>query len=138
MSKCSILLVDDNEEFLSIFSCWLTRRGFSVTATSNPPTALAEAANSKFDLAIIDMNLPEMSGLELIDQLKRIVELPTIVLSGDDNPRLFNSAMDRGVFRYLLKPVSMRTVENVICEILQDATAASAHLTSNAKLESIS
>jgi DNA-binding response OmpR family regulator len=120
MSESSLLVVDDDQELLDSYSRWFTRRGFQVTAAHHPRLALAAAAYNNFDAALIDVTLPEMNGLELVDKLKRICEFPVIVLSGDDNPKLRDAAIERGVYRLLLKPTSIRAVEEAIRESICD------------------
>ena len=119
MSDFSLLLVDDEEELLESFETWFSARGFHVTTAHHPSLALAAAAHNEFDAAVIDVTLPEMNGLELIDKLKSMCDFPIIMLSGDDNPRLIDAALERGVYRFLAKPVSMRDVEVVIQESLR-------------------
>ena len=126
MSDFELLLVDDEEELLESFASWFSRRGFHVTTTHHPHTALASAADHKFDAAVIDLTLPEMSGLELIDRLKILGDFPIIMLSGDDNPRLLSAAIERGAYRCLLKPVSMRALEEIIQDSLKDSAIPAA------------
>jgi DNA-binding NtrC family response regulator len=122
MSEYSLLIVDDDEEFLDTFSTCLLGRGFRTTTAHHPRLALAAAAYNTFDAAIIDMTLPEMNGLELIDKLKEICEFPMIVLTGNDSPKILDAATSRGVYRLLVKPVSVRVIEEVVRESLQDTT----------------
>lgn len=121
MSEYRLLLVDDEEELLETFSKWFSNHGFHVTTAAHPRLALAASAYNKFDAAVVDMTLPEMNGLELIDQMKCLGDIPIIVLSGDDNPKLLDAAIKRGVYRFLLKPVSIRALENVIRESLAES-----------------
>lgn len=137
MSEYKLLLVDDEEELLDTISTWFSNHGFHVTAAYHPRLALAASAYNKFDAAVVDITLPEMNGLELIDQMKGIGDFPIIVLSGDDNPRLHDAAMERGVYRFLVKPVSMRSLEQIIRESLKDSQASSMQPTSTT-LESVS
>ena len=137
MSDYSLLLVDDDQEILDSFAKWFARLGFHVTTAHHPRLALAAAAYNKFDAAVIDMTLPEMNGFDLIDKLKGIQDHPIIVLSGDVNPRLLDAATERGVYRFLVKPVSMRAVEEVIRESIVDLPSALARQT-DATLESVS
>ena len=134
MSEYSLLLVDDDEDLLETFSTWFSRRGFHVTTAHHPRLAMAATAYNKFDAAIVDITLPEMNGLELIDKLKAMSDLSIIVLSGDDNPKLHDAAVEQGVYRFLLKPVSMRAVE----EVVRESLANSSKLPSTAPLESAS
>ena len=122
MSSFTLLLVDDNEEILALFAKWFRRRGFLVTAVSTPNEAIEIAESTKFDVAVVDMALPEMNGLELIERLRQSFDFQAIILSGDDNPKLSNLAAVGRVFRYLLKPVSMKIVEEAILESLKAAS----------------
>ena len=116
MLEYSLLLVDNNEVLLDCLTTWFTRHGFQVTPAHHPRLALAAAACNEFDAAVIDITLPDMNGLELIDRLKAITDIPIIVLSGDNDPRLSEAAIERGICRFLVKPVSMRAVEQVVRE----------------------
>ena len=138
MSEYRLLLVDDNEELLDDFAAWFSSHGFHVTAAHHPRLALAAAAYNKFDAAVVDITLPEMNGLELIDVLKGMDDFPIIVLSGDDNPRLLDAAIERGVYRLLVKPVSMRKVEEVIRESVKDSRVATPTGKAATTLESVS
>lgn len=121
MSKYSLLVVDDDEELLDTFATWFARRGFRVTTAHHPRMAVAVAAYNHVDAALIDSTLPEMNGLELIDSLRGINDLPVIFLAGDHDPRLRSAAMERGAKRFLLKPVSMRTIEEAVRESIEDS-----------------
>ena len=121
MPEYSLLLVDDNEEILESFARWFTRRGFRVTSAHHPRLALAAVAYNEFDAAVINVALPEMNGLDLIDKLRGVCDLPIIVLSADNNSELLDAAIERGVYHLLVKPVSMRALEEVIRESMNES-----------------
>ena len=122
MSEQSILFVDDDEELLESFTKWFSRQGFQVTTAHHPNLALLSSAYNTFDAAVVDITLPEMNGIELIDRLKGIGDFPIIVLSGDNSPMLRDAATKRGVFHVLVKPASLSVVEQVVRESINDST----------------
>lgn len=123
MSEHKLLFVDDEQELLDTFSNWFTKHGFDVTTAPHPRLGLIASAYNHFDAAVIDITLPEMNGIELIDELKSIGDFPIIVLSGDDNPKLVDAANERGIYRFLVKPVSMKELEDVVRESLAESTS---------------
>ena len=124
MSAYSLLLVDDGEELLESFSRWFSSRGFNVTTAHHPSLALVSSAYKKFDAAVIDITLPEMNGIELIDQLKTIGDFPIIVLSGNDSPKLLAAATQRGVCQLLVKPVAMNVLETAVRKSIEESTSS--------------
>ena len=68
--KQSILIVDDNKDFLEIFSTKLTQAGYEVTTASGGKEGIAKAKTSKPDLVLLDVEMPEMSGIETLAQMK--------------------------------------------------------------------
>lgn len=123
MSDYSLLFVDDDEALLESFTKWFSGRGFDVTTAHHPSLALLTSAYKKFDVAVTDITLPEMNGIELIDELKKLGDFPIIVLSGDQNPKLRDVAAEHGVYRLLVKPVAMSALEAIVRESIEQAAA---------------
>ena len=126
MSEYSLLFVDDDEEMLESFSTWFTRHGFQVTAAGHPRQALAAVSNNDFDVAVLDVTLPEMSGIDLMEQLKGRGDMPFIMLSGHNDPALHADAIGRGAYRFLLKPFSLSRLETFVREAIIDTAHARA------------
>ena len=124
MPQYSLLLVDDDEELLELFSRWFSIRGFDVTTAHHPNLAIVSTAYKKFDAVVIDITLPEMNGIELIDQLKTIGDFPIIVLSGNDSPKLLAAATQRGVCQLLVKPVAMNVLETAVRKSIEESTSS--------------
>lgn len=124
MTDYSLLIVDDDEELLQSLTSWFSRLGFQVTTAHHPRLALVAAAYRQFDAAVIDITLPEMNGLELIDQLNSLADTPITVLSGDGNPQLKKAALDLGVYRFILKPVGLRAIEECVRDSIREAPTA--------------
>lgn len=118
MSDFSLLLVDDDQETLDALARWFIGRGFEVASARHPRQALSAASRTNFDAVVLDAFLPESSGLELMDQLRRFCDGPVIMVTGRDDQQVQHEAIDRGVYRYLVKPVGPHRLEEIINEAL--------------------
>lgn len=76
-----ILLVDDDEKMCSLLIRYLGEFGFAVTAVTRPSEAIAALDRNQFDLAILNVMLPEMDGFELFKKIRESEELPIIMLT---------------------------------------------------------
>src|SRR5918999_1200646 len=80
----ALLLVDDDRALLSVLERRLRRQGFEVRTASSGPDALRELDRGWPALIVIDLMMPGMDGLELARRIKRIADLPIVVLSAVD------------------------------------------------------
>jgi len=108
MNENHILLVDDEPHFLESVQRVLSLAGYTrITAVNRPRAALALFERSQFDAAVIDMSMPEMTGLELLAEIKQISpETECLMLTGMEEVELAVKAMRLGAYDYLVKPVS--------------------------------
>lgn len=103
--KLSLLFVDDEEEFVNYMSKRLTARDFEVTSFTNAAQALAKTADQTFDVALIDLKMPEMDGEELLHKLKdRDPLMEIIILTGHGTIKSATRTTKAGAYEYLLKP----------------------------------
>jgi len=121
MAKSSILLVDDDRDMVDSFSRWFKRKGYRTTSTYHPMQCLIAAANQKFDVAVIDIGLPDMNGLELLGELIQLERFPVLVLSGISDPKIQSNAIELGADRFLVKPVSMELLERAIGDAISQS-----------------
>jgi CheY-like chemotaxis protein len=85
--KKVILYVDDNEQELSVLKFTLETKGYRVLAASNGQEAIAIFATApQIDLVLADTNMPQMSGVQLAERLKRIRSHVPMILLGDAQP----------------------------------------------------
>ena len=111
----SILLVDDDQEFLEILMRRLIRRGMTVTGAGSPAEALHAAGQQQFQVAVIDRSLPGQDGLELMAGLKAgNSQLQVIVLSGHSDQASIDGALTNGAREYLTKPCGLSDLEDAI------------------------
>jgi DNA-binding NtrC family response regulator len=112
---CSLLLVDDDEEFLEILVRRFARRGVQASAAANAREALEASNRQSFHVAIVDRSLPEQDGIDLMVELRaRQPNLRVILLSGHGDAPDIAAARERGAFDYLVKPCSLADLEAAV------------------------
>ncbi|MFH1842212.1 MAG: response regulator, partial [bacterium] len=116
-----LLIVDDEVEFLTTISERLEQRGFDVVMESESEKALNIAQREKFDLALLDLQMPGMSGTELLDALKQEHKfLEVIILTGYGSVESAFECSKLGAFGYLAKPFDL----DKLLPLLQEAFTA--------------
>ena len=115
--KISVLLVDDEEELVQYLSRRLTARGIDVTGRTSGAEALTAATERDFDVAVVDLRMPGMSGDEVTEQLlQQDPTLKVIILTGHASNSSALEFSARGAFRYLAKPHDFDALVKVIQE----------------------
>jgi two-component system NtrC family response regulator len=116
-SDIKVLLIDDEETLLEYLSKRLLREGFTVKATFSGEEALEAASSEDFDVAVVDLKMPGMDGVQTQNGLKKIQKfLQCIVLTGHGS---IDSALESGqqdAFKYLLKPIDYENLVETIKE----------------------
>jgi DNA-binding NtrC family response regulator len=119
--KIKLLIVDDEEDFLSTIAERLGMRDFDITTASEGGLAVKAAKKGKFDVAILDVNMPGMDGMELLQNLKKKHKfLEIIMLTGYGAIDSAVEATKLGAYAYLEKPYDF---ENLL-EVLKKAYEA--------------
>ena len=114
-----ILIVDDEESVRNLFSFCLESR-YACTVAASVAEALELIAENDFELIITDLMMPEMTGVDLVDQVMEIAPDTAIIMaSGVDNPQSALEAVRRGAFDYLIKPCDMTELEFTVERALQ-------------------
>jgi len=114
-----ILLVDDEPRLLSSLYELLRDRGYHLVTATCGSEALAQLTRLRFDLILLDLRLPDMSGHEIMDFINaKGIDGDVIVMSGDVGIEAAIGALKRGAYDYLRKPYSreelLKTVENAL------------------------
>ncbi len=102
-----VLVVDDEPQILRALRINLRARQYEVYTAQTGAQALAEAAHHPPDLVILDLGLPDLDGVEVIDGLRGWTDAPIIVLSGRADSTDKVEALDAGADDYVTKPFGM-------------------------------
>ena len=121
--KYSIVIIDDEVEILDMLSRFLSRNpNFSVTTFSNPVSALSNMENTKYDLVMLDIMMPQMNGLEVLEKIKeKNEEQKVIMMTAYSTLDKVLKSHKIGATNYIMKPFSsLDALEKQINEILKD------------------
>jgi len=107
LTSARILVVDDEPQIQRALRAGLTAQGYTVTLAGLGEQALDQAALSPPDLVVLDLSLPDMSGLEVCRALRAWTSVPILILSAREQERDKVDALDMGADDYLTKPFGM-------------------------------
>jgi two-component system NtrC family response regulator len=106
--QIKLLFVDDEEKFLKGMTERLRLRDIVVHSFDNGPDALEAAKKENFDVALIDLKMPEMDGEELLSKLKQMVPaMEVIILTGHGSEDSAIRTFRGGAYEYLMKPCEL-------------------------------
>ena len=123
MSQSTVLLVDDEEDFVEVLAERLEARGLTVDTAASGELALEKAGKRPFDAIVLDMAMPGMNGIETLQGLLQInPDLQVILLTGRATLGQAVEAMKLGALDFLEKPVD---IETLVVKISEAATKRS-------------
>lgn len=118
-----ILIIDDDKYILCIFSRILQKQGYDVDTAETGQEALEKIGNQKYDLALIDVKLPDTEGPNLLARINNIYpEMMKIVITGFPSLEDATKVMDQGAIAYLVKPVKSEELVKIINEKMKQTT----------------
>ncbi|MDG1042907.1 MAG: bifunctional response regulator/alkaline phosphatase family protein, partial [Flavobacteriaceae bacterium] len=107
MSVINILWVDDEIEFLKPHIIFLEQRNYNVTSCQSGTEALNLIKDTNFDIVFLDENMPGLSGLETLSELKEIkATLPVVMITKSEEEYIMEDAIGNKIADYLIKPVN--------------------------------
>src|SRR3954462_1943821 len=121
MAAATIALVDDDRNILTSVSIALQAEGFATRVYSDGETALKALVENPPDLAVLDVKMPRMDGMELLRRLREKSELPVIFLTSKDEEIDEALGLAMGADDYITKPFSQRLLIARIRAILRRA-----------------
>ena len=105
-SKKTILVVDDDKSILRTFTRILQKSGYEIDVAETGKEAIEKADIRHYDLALVDIRLPDMDGTELLAKLKKPLQHTVkIMITGFPSLETGVKALDEGADAYLVKPV---------------------------------
>jgi two-component system KDP operon response regulator KdpE len=106
-AKTMVLVIDDEPQILRALRINLSVRGYDVITASSGAAALRAAAERRPDVVVLDLGLPDMSGIDVLAGLRGWMTAPVVVLSARTDPSEKVQALDAGADDYVTKPFSM-------------------------------
>ncbi len=118
--KAHLLVVDDEVDFAKMIQKTLTQAGYRVDAAASATQAIAFQRKHSYDLAIVDMRMPEMTGLELLQYLKvRDKKMFVILMTAYGSLAVGIEALRKGAIHYLAKPFKLTDLRRDVEDALE-------------------
>jgi len=120
MLKKSILVIDDDKSILRTFTRILQKAGYEIDVAETGKEALEKAGTRSYDLALVDVRLPDMDGTDLLAKMKDAMSKTVkIMITGFPSLETGVRALDEGADAYLVKPVKPDELLTLIEEKLK-------------------
>jgi two-component system nitrogen regulation response regulator GlnG len=117
-----VLIVDDEKNVVYSFRKGLACDAVEIASATDGAEAIRLAAECRPDAVILDVRLPDMSGMEVFDRLRKIdPRLPVIVVTAFATTETAIDAMKRGAFEYLIKPVDIHQLRQLVTKALEQS-----------------
>jgi len=118
-TKAKILIVDDNEHILHMMQAILEEQS-DVTTTTDGYEALDIISAKDFEVAIIDLIMPDISGLEMLKRIKEIKpSMEVVIVTGHSSVETTKLALKSGAFDYIEKPFNLEEIQRIIHEAIE-------------------
>lgn len=120
MQTHSILVVDDEKNVRFTVAHALQNEGYSVDSASSGIEGLQRSSSNDYDLLLIDLRMPGMTGLEMLREVRRrSPELPAVIITAYGNPQQLVEAAELGAIDFVRKPFSIQTIRSVVRSVLE-------------------
>lgn len=119
MSKPTVILVDDDRSFVAALSILLERRGYHTVSAFTGRDCLARLRENGIDLCLIDVHLPDISGIDVAQRMARGPAAPVLILtSSDHRPEVRRACEEAGARMFLPKPIPPAALLRAIADTL--------------------
>jgi CheY-like chemotaxis protein/anti-sigma regulatory factor (Ser/Thr protein kinase) len=120
-----VLIVDDDRALRHALAALLEEAGHAVAQAGDGTDALRALADGSVDVVLLDVGLPDMSGLDVLARVRAAPASPiVVVMTADDTPATLVEAVRRQAYRYLRKPFAPSAIVDVIADAVAAAPAA--------------
>lgn len=121
--KANILIVDDEPSNVLLLEKMLAMQGYSrVVTTLDPRNVLSLCQEHDFQLILLDINMPEMDGYEVLEQLRneeKLTNTQVVAISGDIYSTEITKALDAGFSDYISKPFKIQSLLDIVDKTIQ-------------------
>jgi len=119
--EIKLLLVDDEKSYVKVLSKRLSRRNFDVTTAFSGSEAIQALRRVDFDVAVLDLKMPDMDGLEVLKIFKKMYsKMEVIMLSGHESEHAAREGVKYGAFEYLAKPCDIEKLIDTVRKSLSE------------------
>lgn len=116
-----LLLIEDDPQVRTALVRALSERGHAVATAATAMAGLAQAVESRPDLVVLDLGLPDMDGCQLLRMLRGVSQVPVIVATARDEETQIVQALDAGADDYVIKPFGASQLDARIRAVLRRA-----------------
>ena len=110
-----VLLVDDEPALVRVYARALSAEGYEVDVASDGADALLKLRERTYDVVVTDICMPRMSGLRLLEGIRRFCpDVPAVLMTARLDPETYERARELGSVRYLLKPFKLEQLSNAV------------------------
>ena len=123
----TVLIIEDEADAAELFAEMMRVSGFRVLKTSSSPPALSLIATEKPDIIILDIMMPEVSGLDILREMRQdsgLASIPVVVVSAKSMPADIRIGMEAGASTYLTKPVGFLELKEAVERALGSQSTA--------------
>jgi CheY-like chemotaxis protein len=118
----SVMIIEDNPEAAELFAEMMLLNGYRVLKTYSSTPAIALIAQEKPDVIILDIMMPDISGLDILRTMRadpKLASIPVVVVSAKATPDDIHAGLEAGASIYLTKPVSYVDLKDAVDGLLQ-------------------
>jgi len=122
MDQKTVMIIEDEEDAAELFSEMMRVSGFRVIKTSKSTPAIQMMTADKPDLVLLDIMMPEISGLDILRQMRldpALTKIPVIVITAKGMPADIKNGMEAGASTYLTKPVGFLELKEAVEKTLK-------------------
>ena len=123
----TVLIVEDEADAAELFAEMMRVSGFRVRKTSSSTPALSMMTEEKPDIVLLDIMMPDVSGLDILRQMRHdpvLANIPVVVVSAKSMPADIRNGMEAGASTYLTKPVGFLELKEAVERALGSQTSA--------------
>lgn len=114
-----ILYVEDDPTIAQVISVSLSDEGFDLTLAPTGSRGIQLAGSDKFDLAIVDLRLPDISGLDVVREIRKVTDIPVVIFTAFGDTQSVVAGLESGADDFLSKPIAAQELSARLRAILR-------------------
>ena len=123
MSEKTVLIIDDDTLLCWVLERRLSLMGVNAVSASTGDEGLNKVRQQTYDLIFVDINLPDINGLELLDKIQELsLHSKLIVITAETNEDYRRDAINKGAFDFIENPFGFSEIKKVVNSIFSDCT----------------